>query len=166
MFCSGCGTANKDGALFCVHCGAALTRTVTVQVKNTVLVREKTSKMRRVFWTCGILAATVFILAIIAPIAICTIIGVSEDQESEALHILSSSMTVDTFGCAEVTGTVENAGDFEIAGHLISAKFYDSAGVLIDTQSDRIEDVAAGEKAQFSIRCLERGAVRYEVYVD
>jgi len=160
MFCTKCGRENKDDASFCIQCGAGLVQKTTVEIK------EKPSKTKKTFYTCGIIAAVLVILAIVIPIGICAIIGIGQNQESKALKINNSLMTTDILGYSTVTGTVTNTGNSEISIHGITAKFYNSQDVVIYTGSDYVENIGSGEKAQFSITCLEQGAVRYEVSVD
>ena len=77
-------------------------------------------------------------------------------EQSEA-EILSHSSYTDPFGNYHIVGEVENVGNFSLTSFTVTAKFYDSEGVLIDDDFAylmwrfSLEILPPGYKAPFHI---------------
>jgi len=155
MFCIRCGKENQNDASFCKYCGAGIAQDADALAKQ--------KRRKRILLVVGIMAA---ILAVVVPIGVCLMVGQNAIEEArKAVEIVNSSMTYDESGYAEVTGRVRNTGNSEIPFCRIIAKFYDADGTVVDTGTDYLYNIGAGEQAQFTILCGKEGTATYEVYV-
>lgn len=82
---------------------------------------------------------------------------VTEPPE-EALEVILGEIAGAPGGGALITGEVENRGNLTATQVQVSAALYDSDGNLIDTTVGFSDDIAAGERAPFTLISAVRGA--------
>ena len=83
---------------------------------------------------------------------------------TEKLQILNHTGGFTDYGSPMVTGTAKNVSSSNLIYAEIRVKWYDSAGVLLDTSLDNINDLGAGETWRFEVIYFgdEKG-ISYEI---
>jgi len=121
---------------------------------------------------------TYILMAILLMIGLVGIVGCTETEYHPGgggpaatggkLEILSHHMTTGEYGNVIVEGQAKNVGGSNLAYAEVRVKFYDSAGSLIDTSLDNINDLGANETWNFEVFYLgmhEEEVATYEIGV-
>jgi len=92
----------------------------------------------------------------------------SQPAPTEKLQILSHSMSRSETGTfVYIKGTAKNVSPSRLSIACVDVKFYDAAGILLDTSSDVVFDLDPGETWSFRVQMVdeEQKVVTYKIGV-
>jgi hypothetical protein len=190
MFCRKCGKVNPDKARFCLDCGEPLDKNY-VPVNVSVPIQKPKSKVGCLS-IVGSIAINVIVFAVIGNLtkdntnsisdniasglsstAISSTIKIPEATEppketaeppkKDNLEVLNVDSKSTEYGDRSVVGTIKNNTSRTYDYVSVEINLYDSAGNLVGSTLDNVNNLEPEGKWNFEALILEENATKYKI---